>query len=149
MPLYMDLHRVTQGETAEELADAHDKDLAIQQKYKVNYLTYWWNEASGHVFCLVDAPSVNAAIAVHRESSGLVADEIIEVEEAGVHTLLGDGSRLPSIPQPIEQPDSERDRALRTILFTDMEGSTALTQRLGDAGAMGCCARTTPSFATP
>ena len=36
---------------------------------------------------------------------------------------------------PKEKPESVEPGALRTILFTDMEGSTGLTQRLGDAAA--------------
>ena len=33
------------------------------------------------VFCLVEAPSREAAATVHREAHGLVADEIVEVKE--------------------------------------------------------------------
>jgi len=33
------------------------------------------------VFCLVEAPDKEAAIAVHREAHGLVADSIVEVKE--------------------------------------------------------------------
>jgi len=33
------------------------------------------------VFCLVDAPSSDAAAAVHKEAHGLVADEIYAVQE--------------------------------------------------------------------
>jgi hypothetical protein len=35
----------------------------------------------GKVFCLIDAPNKEAAIAVHREAHGLVADSIVEVRE--------------------------------------------------------------------
>ncbi len=44
-------------------------------------MRYWVNEKEGKVFCLVDAPNAEAANTVHREASGLVADEIFEVEE--------------------------------------------------------------------
>jgi len=36
---------------------------------------------------------------------------------------------------PAEKPESVEPSAFRTILFTDIEGSTGLTQRLGDAAA--------------
>ena len=62
-------------------ADAHRKDLAIQQKHGVKYLRYWFDEGTGKVFCLVEAPSREAAEAVHREAHGMMADEIIEVKE--------------------------------------------------------------------
>ena len=42
---------------------------------------YWLNETTGDTFCLVEAPSKEAAIEVHREAHGLIADEIIEVQE--------------------------------------------------------------------
>jgi len=35
------------------------------------------------VFCLVDAPSAQAAEDVHREAHGLLADRLMEVTEGG------------------------------------------------------------------
>ncbi len=81
MPLYMDTHRHVEGLTPEAVADAHKKDLEVQQKHGAEYLKYWYNEDEGKVFCLVRAPSKEAAEAVHREAHGLVADEIVEVKE--------------------------------------------------------------------
>jgi hypothetical protein len=78
MPLYMDVHHV--GEvTLDDVAKAHAADLAIQDEHEVNYLNYWVDEAKGTIFCLVDAPSPEAANEVHRQAHGLVADEIHEV----------------------------------------------------------------------
>ena len=81
MPLYLDVHNKIEGLTTEGLAEAHKKDLAAQGKYGVNYIRYWYDEGTGKVFCLVHAPSKEAAMAVHREAHGIVADEIIEVKE--------------------------------------------------------------------
>ena len=81
MPLFMDVHHHVEGLTAEAVAGAHQADLATQEKYGVKYLKYWFDEGSGKVFCLVEAPSKEAAEAVHREAHGLVADEITEVRE--------------------------------------------------------------------
>jgi hypothetical protein len=81
MPLYMDVHHHIEGLTADAVAGAHDADLKTQEKYGVKYLRYWFDEQSGKVFCLVEAPSKEAANAVHREAHGLVADELIEVKE--------------------------------------------------------------------
>lgn len=81
MPLFMDEHNSVEGLTAEAVAGAHQKDLETQSKYGVKYLQYWFNEQSGKVYCLVDAPDKEAAEQVHREAHGLVADEIIEVQE--------------------------------------------------------------------
>ena len=81
MPLYMDVHHKVEGLTAEAVAEAHRKDLEVQGQYGVTYHKYWFDEGSGKVFCLVEAPSKEAAIAVHREAHGLVADELVEVQE--------------------------------------------------------------------
>lgn len=81
MPLYMDIHHKVEGLTGEAVAGAHAKDLEVQEKYGVKYLHYWYDEATGRVFCLCDAPSKAAAEAVHREAHGLLADEITEVKE--------------------------------------------------------------------
>ncbi|HEU5088607.1 MAG TPA: DUF4242 domain-containing protein [Roseiflexaceae bacterium] len=81
MPLYMDVHNHVEGLTEEAVCEAHKADLATQEKYGVKYLRYWFDEGSGKVFCLVEAPSKEAANAVHREAHGLVADELIEVKE--------------------------------------------------------------------
>ena len=81
MPLFMDIHHHVEGLTANAVAGAHQADLKTQEKYGVKYLRYWFDEGTGKVFCLVEAPSKEAATAVHREAHGLVADEIIEVSE--------------------------------------------------------------------
>ena len=81
MPLFMDVHDHIEGLTAEAVAKAHQADLNTQGKHNVKYLRYWFDERTGKVFCLVDAPSKEAAVAVHREAHGLVADRIVEVTE--------------------------------------------------------------------
>jgi hypothetical protein len=81
MPLYLDVHNKIENLTADGVADAHRKDLEIQQQYGVKYLRYWFDEGTGKVFCLVEAPSKEAAEAVHRQAHGFVADSIVEVKE--------------------------------------------------------------------
>lgn len=81
MPLYMDIHAHIEGLTEEAVARAHRADLLVQGQYGVKYLRYWFDEQTGKVFCLVEAPSKEAAIAVHRAAHGLLADEIVEVKE--------------------------------------------------------------------
>jgi hypothetical protein len=81
MPVFMDMHDHVEGLTADAVAQAHQADLKTQDKHGVKYLQYWFDEKTGRVFCLIDAPSKEAAIAVHREAHGLVADRLIEVVE--------------------------------------------------------------------
>jgi uncharacterized protein DUF4242 len=81
MPLFMDVHDHIEGLTADAVEHAHRADLETQGKYGVKYLKYWFDEGTGKVFCLVEAPSKEAAVAVHREAHGLVADRLVEVKE--------------------------------------------------------------------
>ncbi len=81
MPLYLDVHTIEGGVSAQDVAEAHMKDLEVQGKYGVNYKSYWVDEKAGKIFCLVEAPDADTAHRVHREAHGLVADEIYEVQE--------------------------------------------------------------------
>lgn len=81
MPLFMDVHDKVEGLTAEAVAGAHAKDVEVQGQYGVDYKQYWFDEQSGKVFCLVEAPDAESAARVHREAHGLVADQLIQVQE--------------------------------------------------------------------
>ncbi|HKD97205.1 MAG TPA: DUF4242 domain-containing protein [Micromonosporaceae bacterium] len=81
MPLFMDVHNIDGGVAVEDVAKAHIADLQTQGKYDVKYLRYWVDEQQGKVFCLVEAPSADAASSVHREAHGLVADSVFQVQE--------------------------------------------------------------------
>jgi class 3 adenylate cyclase len=132
MPLFMDLHKL-EGVTVEALVEAHMKDLDVQDKYGVRYLTVWMNEEAGKVFCLAEAPSAKAAVDVHVEAHGLAPDEIIEVQAQTVDALMGTMAERADVPEPAPPGSDDRfDNAFRTILFTDLESSVATTQRLGD-----------------
>ena len=81
MPLFMDVHQIDGGVAMEDVAKAHLADLQTQAAYDVRYLRYWVDEPGGRVFCLVEAPSAEAAACVHREAHALVADHIYQVQE--------------------------------------------------------------------
>ena len=57
MPLFMDHHKKVEGLTAEAVADAHRKDMEIQDQYGVKYHRYWFNEETGEVWCLPKLPA--------------------------------------------------------------------------------------------
>lgn len=124
MPLYLDRHDVP-GATAEDLASAHAADVGVQQNHDVRYLTYWFDPEAATVFCLAEGPNRDAVEAVHREAHGLLAASIVEVEPGPVSAFLG---AFPTHPVGTPYVAS----AVRAVLFTDICGSTALTQRLGD-----------------
>ena len=80
MPLYMDVHRNVDADVTAAV-EAHKMDVEIQDAHEVNYKRYWIDEDEGVIFCLFEAPSKAAGEDVHRESHGLLADEIFEVQE--------------------------------------------------------------------
>ncbi len=79
--MFLDVHTMDGGVGVDDVAQAHQADLATQEKYGVKYLRYWVDEKAGKIFCLVEAPDAEAANTVHREAHGLVAQEIFEVTE--------------------------------------------------------------------
>jgi class 3 adenylate cyclase len=128
MPLYMDRHELA-GSTAADVAAAHAKDVEVQDRFGVRYLTYWFDYDRGRAFCLAEGPNRQAVEDVHRNSHGMVAPDVIEVDGRAVERFLGPVADHATGEAYVET-------AFRAILFTDIEGSTDLTQRLGDRAAM-------------
>ena len=85
----------------------------------------------------------NVPIAFGRAAAALIPDARFVALEGDIgHPYLGDTSYVEVVkqfldegraPEPVAEP--QKAGAFRTVLFTDVEGSTALTQRLGDAKA--------------
>jgi class 3 adenylate cyclase len=124
----MDRHDFA-GQTAVDAANMHLKDIEAQGRFGVRFLTYWFDYDRQTGFCLVQAASADAVETVHRESHGSIPGQVIEVDQRMVERFMG---------VIVEHQPGEPyvETAFRTILFTDMEGSTSLTLRLGDARAM-------------
>ncbi|MCA1712125.1 MAG: DUF4242 domain-containing protein [Actinobacteria bacterium] len=85
MALFLDVHTFEGGITIDDVVRARLADLRIQPGYRVRYLRYWVCEASGKVFCLVEAPSAIAAATVHLEAHGLVAQQVFTVQPMHDH----------------------------------------------------------------
>lgn len=132
MPIFMDRHDM-RDMTAEAIAAAHRKDLEVQDKYGVKYMTYWFDQDRGTGFCLVDAPDAATAEQVHREAHGEIASEIIAVDLSAVEAFLG---RISHPDASGGRPPAAVGAGLRAVMFTDIVGSTELTTRLGDAAAL-------------
>ena len=129
MPIYVDRHDVP-GASPEAVAEAHRLDVAVQQKHGVRYHTYWFDRENGLVFCLAEGPSKEAVEAVHQESTGLTAGTILELDaSAPIDAFLGSSPEHP-VGVAYTAP------AIRAIVFTDVCGSVAQTQQLGDDGHM-------------
>ncbi len=128
MALFLDRHN-TPGATAADIAAAHALDVAVQDKYGVRYVTYWFDDSDGTVFCLAEGPDRESLEAVHREAHGLVADNIVEVGLGPINTFLGEPPRHATGEAYVAS-------AVRAIVFTDLCDSTRRTQELGDEGFM-------------
>lgn len=130
MPIFLDRHDVGEA-SAEDVAKLHIKDLEVQDKYGVKFLTYWYDAERRTTFCLVDAPDKAMADKVHAEAHGHVANEMIAVDLSAIEAFLGRVQDPPSAKtMPID------DSAFRAIMFTDMVGSTEMTAQLGDTMAV-------------
>jgi class 3 adenylate cyclase len=127
MPLFMDRHDIP-GVRAEDVAQAHLSDLAAEATHGVRILSYWFDPDRGHAFCLAHAPTAESLTALHRETHGLIPNEIIRVSEDNVLRFLG------AISDPADRVPAANP--FRAILFTDLEGSTTLLESLGQAAYM-------------
>lgn len=135
MPVFMDIHEDLGSVTEEDIKAAHQRDLEVQNQHQgVQFLTFWFNSPEGEAFCLVEAPSKDEAVAVHKESHGLIPHDIIEVEKPTVSLFMGDWER--NVPDIARHENGELDTGLRAIMFTDIAGSTEISSREGDEKAM-------------
>lgn len=135
MPIFMDRHYM-EGATAHAVAQAHTKDLTVQARFGVTFLTYWFDESRGTAFCLVDAPDAATIQRTHLEAHGLVPHEIVPVDPAVVEAFLGRVSDPVAAPAGAEALAATVDAAFRAVMFTDLKDSTLMTSRLGDAPAL-------------
>lgn len=131
MPIYMDLH-IVPGVTATQVAEAHIKDVEIQERYCCKTMTYWIDEDKGSVFCLIEAPDKDSVIEMHEKAHGLIPNEIIQVNTDIVNAFLG---RIKDPENAIEQPETRvkifSDPAFRVILVTKTLDARLLHHKLG------------------
>ena len=132
MPTFIDRHSVPKGTSLSQVLSLHEKDMAVETKHCCKGRTFWLDEDRGFVTCLIDAPTKEAVVAMHAEAHGDMPTDIMEVAPELVMAFLG---RLDDLP---EVPAHSRDHStsFRTVMFTDLKDSTAMTNRLGDVKAM-------------
>ena len=78
MAKFMDVHSGFIGVTAEQLREAHERDLAIEGEEGVHFDHAWLDPASGKVFCLSTGPSKEAVMRIH-ERAGHPTAEVYEL----------------------------------------------------------------------
>jgi hypothetical protein len=78
MGKYMDVHDGFFGVTAEQLREAHDRDLAIERDESVHFERAWLDPDAGKVFCLATGPSKEAVMRIH-ERAGHPTPQVYEL----------------------------------------------------------------------
>lgn len=87
---YIDVHDLEPGKVKfEEVAAAHQKDLATQDKFGVNFIKYWVDEQKGKVYCLSKAESKEAIINTHKKAHGLLPARLYKVTDGPEAALAG------------------------------------------------------------
>jgi AraC-like DNA-binding protein len=130
MPIYMDIHEVP-GAAAVDLAEAHRKDMLIQDEFRCKCMTYWLDERRGNAFCLIEAPDQTALIEMHRKSHGFIPHKIIEVASEVIESFLG---RIHDPREAEVSGDGMRvfsESAFRILLVTEMTEPVLLRHRMG------------------
>ncbi len=128
MPLFLDLHELPEGITAQHVAEMHQADLDLEHHYHCRGLTYWCDEKRKTAFCLIDAPNKQALIDLHENAHGAIPTRIIEVNDTIVESFLG----------RIEDPEKARklslniinEPAFRTIMVVTLNRQTLRTSDL-------------------
>ena len=93
MPLYMDIHIVSEEFTIEETVKAHWEDLSIQKEFGVLFHKYWVSLEKKTIFCLMESPDKETCRAVHEASHGGTACNIIEISDDEFNLFLGKGTK--------------------------------------------------------
>ena len=78
MPNYMDVHSGFFGVSAEQLKEAHERDVAIESEEGVHFERAWLDPDSGKVFCLSSGPSRESLMRIH-ERAGHPTAEVYEL----------------------------------------------------------------------
>ena len=79
MATFMDVHSGFFGVSTEQLQEAHERDLAIQDEEGVVFERAWLDPESGKVFCLATGPSREAVMRIH-ERAGHPTAEVYELQ---------------------------------------------------------------------
>jgi len=75
---YMDVHSGFVGVTAQQLKEAHERDLATEAEDGVHFERAWLDPVAGKCFCLATGPSREAVMRVH-ERAGHPTNEVFEL----------------------------------------------------------------------
>jgi Protein of unknown function (DUF4242) len=75
---FMDVHTGFVGVTEDQLREAHERDLAVEETEGVHFERAWLDPTTGKVFCLSTGPSKESVQRVH-EKAGHPTAEVYEL----------------------------------------------------------------------
>ena len=131
LPLYLDRHYV-EGIGENDIARAHEQDLAIQGEYGAKFLTFWFDEGRHTTFCLVSADSQELISMIHNKAHGQIPNDVVEVDQTEIMSFMG---RIADISTGERDDGRVVNQGIRAIMFTDLVGYTSMMSRLGDERA--------------
>jgi AraC-like DNA-binding protein len=125
----MDIHNVDSDNfTVEDVVKAHMADLAVEKRFNVTQHKYWVNVENKTIFCLMEGPDKESCNAVHKESHGLTACNIIEVSDDEYNLFLGIGNK--NEVDLAHTLSGEIDEGYRTILLINHFDFTGIYDQL-------------------
>jgi len=87
---YIDVHDMAPGKIKiADVAAAHEKDLATEGKFGVNFIKYWVDPEKRKIYCLSKAPNEESIINTHREAHGLLPSHVYKVTDGPEAAIEG------------------------------------------------------------
>lgn len=121
----MDIHRVDSDTfSAEDVIKAHMEDLSVQDRFGVKQLKYWVNVPAKTLFCLMEGPNKESCNAVHEQSHGQTACNIIEVNDDEFQLFLGEGTKDETdLAQTVSGEIDTGYRTIMAVQLLDLSGA--------------------------
>ena len=81
--LFLDAHHNPPGTVikVEDIVKGHEKELTIQGKHNVDFVSWWLEPSTGTIMCLAETDDPKGAVASHQETDGDLAEEMAEVTQ--------------------------------------------------------------------
>ncbi len=118
MSLYIDRHELNGTVSADEFARDNVNDIKVQHKFNCRKISYWFDENNKTAFCLFEAPNIECIRAMHKHVHGDIPNQIIEVDQQTVDTVLNE---LLTTQDNKVNIDDVSDTAFTTIMATTFE----------------------------
>jgi len=103
----------------EEVYNNHLKDLALREKFGVEFLTYLYDKEGRLIFCIMVAASKDNYVSLHEYAHGDIPCQIIELKPDDQKRLLGENFQV-NLYDMLINDEGIVDTGLRYILCVDI-----------------------------